>query len=365
MPEHSRASYWQAGLENADWIEPDLGLTKDGHLVVNHNEWLGENTNIAEIPELAHLRTNRTWMDNGKLVNITSEWFIFDMTLEQVKKVRIRQDARYSWRPQHFNDIFEILTFEEYLQLMRNLTVDLGKPFGVIPELKSPKLYNQGRSYPRFFEDRAILTLDHYGWTNITAEINRTAHGDLKLSPLIEIPKETILGPAAWQSFDLDTAEYLATHTDVPVVVLCENLPWVFTPHGLDHLAKFARIVSFWKDVFVAGAESFFLATNVTWDAEEIQRMGGFIAPQNLSHEIHIRNMEFSAYTFYDSRQEMGYLCQKQQASDFEDSLVACPKNRTEELSFFFTLGVDYLFVENIVEASNIRTQFDVSCHNL
>ncbi|KAJ2333352.1 hypothetical protein GGH91_005960, partial [Coemansia sp. RSA 2671] len=37
MPEHTRASYWQAALEGADYIEPDLGLSKDGHLVVNHN----------------------------------------------------------------------------------------------------------------------------------------------------------------------------------------------------------------------------------------------------------------------------------------------------------------------------------------
>ncbi|KAJ1781077.1 hypothetical protein LPJ67_005638, partial [Coemansia sp. RSA 1938] len=33
MPEHSRASYWQAALEGADYIEPDLALTRDGHLV--------------------------------------------------------------------------------------------------------------------------------------------------------------------------------------------------------------------------------------------------------------------------------------------------------------------------------------------
>ncbi|KAJ2806891.1 hypothetical protein H4R20_001511 [Coemansia guatemalensis] len=361
MPEHSRGSYWQAGLENADWIEPDLGLTKDGHLVVNHNEWLGETTNIAEIPELAHLRTSRSWMDNGRLVNITAEWFIFDMTLEQVKKVRIRQDNRYPWRPKHFDDIFEVLTFEEYLQLMRNLTVDLGKPFGVIPELKSPKVYNQGRSYPRYFEDRAILTLNHYGWANITANVNRTAHSDLKLSPLGDLPKGTVLGPSAWQSFDLDTAEYLAQHTDTPVVALCEDLPWIFTPHGLDHLAGFAQIVSFWKDAFVAGAESLFRARNVTWDAQEIRRMGGFIEPQNLAREIHSRKMAFSPYTLYDSRQEMGYLCQTQKESN---SLVACPRNRTEELLLFFSLGADYLFVENIPEVINLRTKFD-SCSDM
>ncbi|KAJ2837886.1 hypothetical protein J3B01_001787 [Coemansia erecta] len=354
MPEHSRASYWQAALEGADYIEPDLALTRDGHLVVNHNEWLGENTNVADIPSLSHLRTNKTWLDNGRSISVTNEWFIKDMTLAQIKQLRIRQDPEFAWRPQHFNDMFSVLTFEEYLQLVRNLTIDVGRPFGVIPELKSPKFYNDGRSYPRYFEDRAILTLSHYEWANVSVEVNRSAHADLKLQPLRALPGGVTLGPAAWQSFDLDTAEYLSAHTsNVPVVALVETLPWAFTPGGLDKLSKFAAIVSPWKDFFVAGAENVLRSINVTWDSEEIESLGGFIPPYKFAAEAHSRNLSISPYTFYDSHQPMAYLCQK------DASLGAfCPTDKQAEFFYFFSLGVDYMFVENIVEARLLQEKY-------
>ncbi|KAJ2716981.1 hypothetical protein H4R19_000290 [Coemansia spiralis] len=349
MPEHTVASYWQAALENADYIEPDLTLTKDGHLVVNHNEWLGETTNVASIPELAHLRTNKTWNDGGGSVTRNNEWFVVDMTLEQIRMLRIHQDHKYPWRPTHFDGVFGLLTFEEYLQTVRNVTQQLGRPYGVIPELKSPQLYNKGRSYPRYFEDRALLTLEHYGWATLK-NVNRSAHADLQLAT--PLPVSGQLGPSAWQCFDLDTAEYLARHSNVPVVALCQSLPWVFTPGGLDRLAEYAAILSPWKDFFVAGAETYLRANNITWDASEIKKLGGFIAPDRLVAEAHKRKLAVSPYTFYDSRQDRAYLCQKGQAGGF------CPASRQEELFHFFGLGTDYLFVENIVEASLLRTQY-------
>ncbi|KAJ1718151.1 hypothetical protein LPJ61_006804 [Coemansia biformis] len=358
MPEHTLASYWQAALEKADYIEPDITLTKDGHLVVNHNEWLSENTNVASIPELAHLRTSKTWDDGSGPQNVTDEWFVVDMTLEQIKMLRVHQDPKYTWRPQHFNGMFGILTFEEYLQIVRNVTAELGRPYGVIPELKSPKLYNLGRSYPRYFEDRALLTLEHYGWAKLSDSVNRSAQADLQLADPLPLAPGVQLGPRAWQSFDLDTAEYLAQHSDVPVVALCQSLPWVFTPTGLDRVAKYASILSPWKDFFVAGAEPYFRANNITWDADEIKRMGGLIAAKDLAAEAHKRNLAISPYTFYDSHQRMGYLCQAN-TSEPDAGAAFCPKDRGEEFAHFFSLGVDYMFVENIVEASLLRAHYD------
>ncbi|KAJ1645954.1 hypothetical protein LPJ64_002511 [Coemansia asiatica] len=360
MPEHTLGSYWQAALEGVDFIEPDLGLTKDGHLVVNHNEFLGQNTNVALIPELAYLKTNKTWIDDtdGKPLTVTNEWFISDMTLDQVKKVRVNQASEYPWRPQHFNGFFEVLTFEEYLQIARNLTIDLGRPFGVIPELKSPSLYNRNRSYPRYFEDRAILTLEHYGWANITKWINREKHRDLDLYPKLRPLGNATLGPSVWQSFDLDCARYLSQHTDVPVVALVERHPWAFTPKGLDRISEFAKILSPWKDLFVAGPHEFFQANNVTWDSAKIEEMGGFINAQDLVKAAHSRGMELSPYTFYDSHQDMAYLCNNKQQQQ-SNSGIKCPSNRKQELFYFFDLGVDYLFVENIAEAKGLLQEYE------
>ncbi|KAJ2384521.1 hypothetical protein GGI05_004981, partial [Coemansia sp. RSA 2603] len=284
---------------------------------------------------------------------VTDEWFICDMTLEQIKMVRINQDARYPWRPQHFNGIFGVLTFEEYLQTILNLTATLKRPFGVIPELKSPKLYNRGRPYDRYFEDRAILTLEHYGWANITRWINRALHADLNLQNISHEFAGMQKGPSAWQSFDLDTARYLAQYTDAPVVALVEKLPWAFTPKGLDRIAEFAKIISSWKDLYIAGPAAFLESSGISWDEKEIADMGGFIDAKDLARETHARGMELSPYTFYDSHQDMGYLCTATSGTTF------CPRNRKEELFYFFELGVDYLFVENIVEASTLRLEYN------
>ncbi|KAJ2023833.1 hypothetical protein IWW57_003968 [Coemansia sp. S610] len=351
MPEHTRASYWQAALEGADYIEPDLGLSKDGHLVVNHNEWLGGNTNVASIPELAHLRTNKTWTDGGKSKTVTNEWFIADMTLAQIKMVRVNQ-ADFKFRPQHFNGMFDVLTFEEYLQIMRNVTIDLGRSFGVIPELKSPKLYNVGRSYPRYYEDRAILAMRHYGWTKISKQIDTSQHTDLRLAPLRPLDG-ACLGPSVWQSFDQDTAAYLSRHTFTPVVALNQDLPWFFTPKGLDRVSKYAQVISPWKDFFVTGAEAYYKANNITWDAKEIAQMGGFIKPENLAKEIHRRGMTISPYTFYDSHQDMSYLCTKGVKPDSKSGF--CPKDKRDEFFYFFAQGMDFMFVENIEEANVLR----------
>ncbi|KAJ2806477.1 hypothetical protein H4S07_003794 [Coemansia furcata] len=350
MPEHTRASYWQAAVEGADYIEPDLGLSKDGHLIVNHNEWLSENTNVASIPELAHLRTNKTWTNDGKPTTV-DDWFVMDLTLAQIKMLRVNQ-APFTWRPQHFNGMFEVLTFEEYLQIVRNVTIDLGRPFGVIPELKSPLLYNLGRSYPRYFEDRAILTLRHYGWTSVTGKIDESQHSDLSFAPLRPL-NGSCLGPAAWQSFDQETAAYLSSHTSTPVVALNQNLPWFFTPKGLDRVATYAQIVSPWKDFFVTGAEAYFKSQNITWDPKEIAQLGGFIAPDRLAKEIHKRGMTLSPYTFYDSHQAMSYLCQSGVKPLSKSGF--CPKDKREEFFYFFEQGMDFMFVENIQEANVLR----------
>ncbi|ORX64922.1 PLC-like phosphodiesterase [Linderina pennispora] len=354
MPEHSLGSYWQAALEGADFIEPDLTLTKDGHLVVNHNEWIGDLTNAKEIPELQKYRRNLTWTDDdGTFHDIKNEYFIHDMTLEDIKKVRTHQ-ANMTFRPQIYNGYFGLLTFEEYLQTIRELTVKLGRPFGVIPELKSPKLYNTNRTYSRYFEDRAIITLNHYGWAKITKKINTAAHKDLKLAPVKPLPAGTKVGPSVWQCFDQDTAKYLSSHTDVPVVALNENTPAFFTPKGLDQVAKYAKIVSPWKDFFVTGAEAYLKSQNITWDPKEIKRLGGFIAPDQLAKEIHKRGMTISPYTFYDSHQNMLYLCQDPSIKPASRSGF-CPKNKTEEFFYFFDQGMDYMFVEDIVEANVLR----------
>src|SRR6187397_751546 len=58
-PEHTLMAYRLAIQEGADFIEPDLVLTKDGQLVVRHENEIGATTDVASRPEFA-ARKN-TW----------------------------------------------------------------------------------------------------------------------------------------------------------------------------------------------------------------------------------------------------------------------------------------------------------------
>src|SRR3569833_3065656 len=53
-PEHTLASYAKAIADGADYIEPDLCITKDGILVARHENNIIETTDVAQHPEFAN-----------------------------------------------------------------------------------------------------------------------------------------------------------------------------------------------------------------------------------------------------------------------------------------------------------------------
>ena len=58
-PEHTLASYELAIEQGADFIEPDLVLTKDGVLVARHENEISETTDVADHPEFAARKTTK------------------------------------------------------------------------------------------------------------------------------------------------------------------------------------------------------------------------------------------------------------------------------------------------------------------
>ena len=58
-PEHTLAGYELAIDLGADYIEPDLVMTKDGILIARHENEISETTDIANHPEFAHLKSHR------------------------------------------------------------------------------------------------------------------------------------------------------------------------------------------------------------------------------------------------------------------------------------------------------------------
>jgi len=134
-PEHTPMAYRLAVEQGADFIEPDLVITKDGHLVVRHENEIGGTTDIAAKPEFAARKTTKV-IDGESLTG----WFTEDFTLAELKTLRCRErlpqlrpaNAKYDGRE-------AIPTFEEVVALARSESARTGRVIGVYPEMKHPK----------------------------------------------------------------------------------------------------------------------------------------------------------------------------------------------------------------------------------
>ncbi len=132
-PEHTRAAYERAVEQGADFIEPDLVMSKDGHLVVRHENEIGGTTTVADHPEYADRR--RSQVIDGQTVE---GWFTEDFTLLELRGLRARERLP-ELRPANtaFDDQ-RILTFQDVIDIARDASVLSGRNVGVAPELKHP-----------------------------------------------------------------------------------------------------------------------------------------------------------------------------------------------------------------------------------
>jgi len=136
-PEHTLASYELAARMGADFIEPDLVITKDRVLIARHEPEISGTTDVASRPEFAARRTTKT-IDGIA----TTGWFTEDFTLAEIKTLRaIERIAPLRQENTLFNGLFEVPTLEEVLKLRERLSRELGREIGVYPETKHPTYF--------------------------------------------------------------------------------------------------------------------------------------------------------------------------------------------------------------------------------
>lgn len=147
LPEHTLEAYTLAYAQGADYIEPDVVLTKDGVLVCSHD--VSENagsTLAAAYPERARA---------------DGEWYYIDFTLDELRSIGASPGAGGTDLPG-----LTIATLDEMIALVRLLNERLGRDVGVIPEPKSPAFHReQGRPIERALvdalEDHGYSERDH------------------------------------------------------------------------------------------------------------------------------------------------------------------------------------------------------------
>ena len=136
-PEHTIASYTLAIEQGADFIEPDLVLTKDGILVARHENEISTTTDVADRPEFASRKATKV-IDGHSVKG----WFTEDFTLAELKMLRAKERLP-KLRPANtaYDGQFTIPTFDEIIALAQAKSQETGRRIGLYPETKHPSYF--------------------------------------------------------------------------------------------------------------------------------------------------------------------------------------------------------------------------------
>jgi glycerophosphoryl diester phosphodiesterase len=122
LPEHTLAGYELAVKLCADYIEPDLQLTKDGVLVAMHDDTL--------------IRTT----DAQALFPGRSSYAVAEFTLREIETLTVRPVGTASTAYPGFTPVsakpFGVPTFQEVIMLARRLSASTRREIGIYPEAK-------------------------------------------------------------------------------------------------------------------------------------------------------------------------------------------------------------------------------------
>ncbi|MDE0547662.1 glycerophosphodiester phosphodiesterase family protein [Microbacterium sp. C7(2022)] len=131
-PEHSRSSYALALQMGVDAVEPDVVVSRDGVLVVRHENEISGTTDVSTRPEFADRHTTKV-IDGVSLTG----WFTEDFTWDELATLKCRErlpDLRPSSAT--FDDEQPVLRLRDVLDLVAEGSLEHGRRIGVVLEIK-------------------------------------------------------------------------------------------------------------------------------------------------------------------------------------------------------------------------------------
>ena len=307
-PEHTLESYRLAIRMGADYIEPDLVITRDGVLVARHENEISATTDVAAHPEFAGRRTTKVVDGVAR-----TGWFIEDFTLAELRTLRATERIP-GVRPQNtmFDGRYTVPTFQEIIDMVGGEERRFGRPIGIYPETKNPSYF---------------------------ASIGLPLEEPL----LAALYRNELTDHVLIQSFETGNLRRLHTMTDVRLIQLLdsEGAPFdltdgrtyadLATPAGLAWIADYADGVGLNKNLIVPR------------DAT-----GKLRAPTTVVRDAHRERLVVHAWTF---RAENQFL-----PADFR--IGADPNARGDifaEFALFYGLGVDGVFSDHPDTAVAVR----------
>jgi glycerophosphoryl diester phosphodiesterase len=306
-PEHTIAAYQLAAQQCADYIEPDLVMTKDGVLVARHENEIGATTDVSTRPEFADRRTTK--VIDGKTI---TGWFTEDFTLAELKTLRAKERIPGT-RPGNtvYDGLYQVPTFDEVLALARRTTTCSGKPMGVIPEIK----------HSTYFADAGLPAeqpmLDAFTRNGIR-------------------PGDT---PVVIQSFEIGNLRRLnrMSRFDLVQLVDCAGAPYdqtaagtgvtyadMVTRRGMRDIARYADSVGLCKDQMIPRAAD-----------------GSLAEPTDAIPAAHRAGLTVTGWTF---RRENTFLPLEFRSSADPNA----PGDLAGEIRAFLDAGMDDFFTDNV-----------------
>ncbi len=340
LPEHTLEAY-ALGIElGADFVEPDLVATKDGHLIARHEPDLSNTTNVKSLPQFA--ARQRTVMLDG--VPVTG-FFASDFTLAEIKQLRAIQPLPE--RGTAWDGRYQIPTLPEVIDFVKRKSAEKGRRIGIYPETKHPT-YHQSIGLP--LEDRLLEILTRAGWNHRHA-------------------------PVFIQSFETANLRYLRTKTRLPLIQLVDAddvnpdgsmslvkpydkpYDWVvsgraglfsdlLTPAGLAEVKTYADGIGPWKP-YIRSSACIRIVGGACQDANgdgkvnEADRV--LLPPTDLVQRAHAQGLLVHPYTFRSEQRRL--------TSDYAGNPAA-------EYLMFYELGVDGLFSDFADDAVAARVQY-------
>jgi glycerophosphoryl diester phosphodiesterase len=319
MPEHTLPAYLIAIEQGADFIEPDLIMTRDGQLIARHDRVLDLSTDVARRPQFASRKTTRTV--DGMTV---TAWFSEDFTLDEIKTLRAIEripDIRPANR--RFDGMFQIPTLEEIIQLVQTLERLTGRRIGLYPEIKIPSHF---RGIDLAMERSLVRTLHRYGYR----------HND---------------DPIFIQSFEISSLKILKQLTRLPLVQLLSPEGRIYdgetgdgtlcdaemaSREGLREIARYADGVGPEKHLIIPRD------TNGNLDAAQ---------RTTFVEDAHAAGLLVHPYT---CRAENGFLANNLRSSDDPTALGKLG----EELRLLLATGIDGFFIDQPDIGAEARDRF-------
>ena len=215
-PEHTLASYELAIMQGANFIEPDLVMTRDGELLARHEPMLARvnlvngaimmvngapvihrtdtSTNVWQLPQYATRLKIKT-LDGVAVAG----WFAEDFTAAEIRSDIYAQERLRDVRLGNnaYNDQQRIPTLQEVIDLAKAKSVQLGRTVGIYPETKHPsyfKAFTDANGLQRM-EDKLVSIL-HANYGNSAS------------------------APVYIQSFEVGNLQYLNGKTDIRIAQL-------------------------------------------------------------------------------------------------------------------------------------------------